>query len=65
MLQDFKKNINDMSELEIKQALQDGSLKFNTTLLNSFRRSLIICDEVHSIYNSLKKIIGVSLFKWY
>lgn len=55
MLQDFKRNINDMSEEEIKKSLKDGSLKWNKPLLDSFRNSIIICDEIHNVYNSLEK----------
>lgn len=55
MLNDFKKNINDLSEEEIKKSLQDGSLKWNKPLLNSFKNSLLICDEIHNVYNSLEK----------
>lgn len=55
MLQDFKRNINDMSEDEIRQSLKDGSLQWNRPLLESFRNSLMICDEIHNVYNSLEK----------
>jgi hypothetical protein len=55
MLSEFKLNINDLSEDEIKQRLRDGSLKFNDVLLKSFRNSLIICDEIHVVYNSQEK----------
>lgn len=55
MLQDFKRNLNDMSEDEIRQSLKDGSLKWNRQLLESFRNSLVICDEIHNVYNSLEK----------
>lgn len=55
MLQDFKRNINDMSEDEIRQSLKDGSLKWNKPLLDSFKNSLVICDEIHNVYNSLEK----------
>jgi hypothetical protein len=55
MLSEFKLNINDLTEDEIKQRLRDGSLKFNDVLLKSFRNSLIICDEIHVVYNSQEK----------
>jgi hypothetical protein len=55
MLQDFKRNINDMTEDEIRQSLKDGSLRWNKPLLESFRNSLLICDEIHNVYNSLEK----------
>lgn len=55
VLTDFKRNINDMSEDEIRQSLKDGSLKWNRPLLESFKNSLIICDELHVVYNSKEK----------
>lgn len=55
MLEDSSKNINDMSEEEIRKALKEGSLKWNKPLLDSFRNSLVICDEIHNTYNSLEK----------
>lgn len=55
MLKDFKRNINDMSEEDIRQSLKDGSLKWNKPLLDSFHHSIILCDEIHNVYNSLEK----------
>lgn len=55
ILSDSKRDINTMSEDEIRQALRDGSLKWDRTLLDSFKNSLLICDEIHDIYNSLEK----------
>lgn len=55
LLQDFKKNINEMTEEQIRQSLKDGSLKWNKPLLDSFRNSIVICDEIHNVYNSLEK----------
>ena len=55
MLQDFKRNLNDMDEEEIRRSLKDGSLKWNQPLLDSFKNSLVICDEIHNVYNSLEK----------
>lgn len=55
-LANFKKNINDLTEDEIGQALQDGSLQWNLPLLDSFSRNcMVICDEIHITYNSLEK----------
>ena len=30
-------------------------MKINSELLESFSESLIICDEIHNVYNSLEK----------
>jgi hypothetical protein len=54
-LSDFKGNINESSEEEIINALKNGGIKWNKTLLESFNSSLVICDEFHAIFNSVEK----------
>ena len=44
-----------MTEDEIIASLKDGSIKLNQTLLTRFKNSMLICDEIHDTYNSLKK----------
>jgi hypothetical protein len=48
-------NISTMSEAEIRQALQEKRIEYNLELLNTFKNSLIICDEIHNVYNSIEK----------
>ena len=48
-------NINDLSEEQIRTALSDGRIKYNEELLKEFKNSLIICDEIHNVYNSAEK----------
>lgn len=55
MLENSSRDINEMTEDEIRTALRDGSLKWNEPLLQSFKNSLLICDEVHNVYNSVEK----------
>lgn len=55
MLENFKHNISDMDETQIRQALRDGSLKFNQQLLSELQNSFMICDEIHLVYNSVEK----------
>lgn len=50
-----RRSLNSMNELDILAALKSGEMKFNTELIESFKNSLIICDEVHNIYNSSEK----------
>lgn len=50
-----RRSLNTMSELEILEALKSGEMKFNKELIESFKNSLLICDEVHNIYNSSEK----------
>ena len=45
-------NINTMTEDEILDSLKTNKIKFNEELLESFTNSLIICDEIHNVYNS-------------
>lgn len=44
-----------MSEEEIRTNLKSGKVKYNQTMLNGFKNSLIICDEIHSVYNTVQK----------
>lgn len=48
-------NINDLSEDEIRTALKDKRITYNETLMAEFKNSLIICDEIHNVYNSAEK----------
>ena len=48
-------NLNDMNEEQIRVALANGKLAYNTELLAQFKNSLIICDEIHNVYNSIEK----------
>jgi hypothetical protein len=52
---DIKINLHSMSENELKEAIKNGDIIINKELLDSFRNSLIICDEIHNVYNSLEK----------
>lgn len=48
-------NLNEMTEEQIRVALSEGKIKYNETLLKEFKNSLIICDEIHNVYNSAEK----------
>lgn len=48
-------DLTTLSENEINKALRDGTLKYNMELLAQFKNSIIICDEIHNVYNSLEK----------
>lgn len=47
--------ISDLSREEIVERINDGRIKLNESLLKEFSNSLIICDEIHNLYNSLEK----------
>lgn len=48
---DYK--LTNLSECEILQYLKEDKIKLNEELLQSFKNSLLICDEIHNVYNSL------------
>jgi hypothetical protein len=48
-------DINELSEDKIKTAIEEGHIKFDKELIVQFKNSLILCDEIHNVYNSLEK----------
>ena len=48
-------SITNMNEADIYKGIKDGSLVIDVEYVSRFANSLIICDEVHNIYNSLAK----------
>lgn len=48
-------DLSDMSETEILESIKDGRLQINKQLVSRFANSLVICDEIHNVYNSSKK----------
>jgi hypothetical protein len=48
-------SLNTLDEDGILKAIKDGRIKPNIDLLNQFKNSIIICDEIHNVYNSLDK----------
>jgi hypothetical protein len=47
--------INDIkTEEELEYYIQQNILKLNVPFLEQFNKSLIICDEIHNVYNSLE-----------
>jgi hypothetical protein len=49
------KKINNMTEEEIREGVKNKTLKINRELLDQFTNSVLICDEVHHVYNSQTK----------
>lgn len=54
-IRDPKINLVNLTEHEIDLAIQSDKIKVNTSVLDGFKNSLIICDEIHNVYNSLYK----------
>jgi hypothetical protein len=48
-------NLNDLSEEKIRIALAQGKISYDEELLAQFKNSIIICDEIHNVYNSQEK----------
>lgn len=46
-------NLSKMTDAEVQIAIGKGQIKYNEELMNQFKNSLIICDEIHNVYNSL------------
>lgn len=46
-------NLSKMSDEDVQIAIGKGQIKYNEELMNQFKNSLIICDEIHNVYNSL------------
>lgn len=55
----IKKNENiilpSLSEEELKEHIKSGDIVLNEKLISEFNNSLIICDEIHNVYNTLEK----------
>lgn len=45
----------NLSEEEIIKKLKTREIKYNRKFLEKFKNSLVICDEIHNVYNSLQK----------
>lgn len=48
-------NFNNLTEVEIHEYIKQGKIKVDKELLRKFHNSLVICDEIHNVYNSLDK----------
>ncbi len=48
-------NLHSLSDTEILNLTNSGKILLNQELLNSFANSLLICDEIHNLYNSNEK----------
>lgn len=40
---------------KILNMIEEGTIKINKELLDQFRNSLLICDEIHNVYNTYEK----------
>jgi hypothetical protein len=47
-----KTGIKNISTNLLKQLIEDGIVDVNYEVINDFKNSLLICDEIHNVYNS-------------
>lgn len=52
---EIKRDITNMSDEEIAENIKNKTLIINEMKLKEFAHSLIICDEIHNVYNTLEK----------
>ena len=52
---DKRPDLTILTKEELDDQIASGSIKINIALLNSFANSLIICDEIHNVYNTFEK----------
>lgn len=52
IFQEIIENNETLSDEQIINGLKNGTIKLNIELVNSFKNSIIICDEIHNVYNS-------------
>ncbi len=48
-------NLHSLSDTEILEMIKTDKIRINQELLNTFANSLLICDEIHNLYNSNEK----------
>ncbi len=48
-------DINSLSESDIHNRIKSGDIQVNKQLLDELKGSVIICDEIHNVYNSCDK----------
>lgn len=48
-------NLETMSSEELQKSIDNNTIKINKTMLKEFANSLLICDEIHNVYNTFEK----------
>jgi superfamily II DNA or RNA helicase len=52
---DKRPDLTILTKQELDEQINAGVIKINTKLLEGFANSLIICDEIHNVYNTFEK----------
>ena len=55
IINDTTIELSNLTEEQILENINNKKITLNIDLLNKFKNSLIICDEIHNVYNSLNK----------
>ena len=55
IINDIKIDLSNLTEEQIIDHINNNKITLNIDLLNKFKNSLIICDEIHNVYNSVHK----------
>ena len=48
-------NLRQLNNTQIKEMVKQGRLLINMEIVRLFYNSILICDEIHNVYNSLEK----------
>jgi len=48
-------NLNDLTEDQIREYITNGKIQYDEEILAQFKNSIIMCDEIHNVYNSIEK----------
>lgn len=55
IIKDKNINISELDEGGIVDAIANNKIVLNAAVLDKFKNSILICDEIHNVYNSLNK----------
>jgi hypothetical protein len=53
--EEMRISLTTMSSEELIRDINNGKIRVNKTLLNEFSNSLVICDEIHNVYNTQER----------
>jgi len=53
-------NISNLDEDDIKKAIDSNKIRLNIPLLEEFKNSLLICDEIHNVPRSSSGMYTIS-----
>jgi hypothetical protein len=48
-------DVTKMSDAEITRSMKEGSLDIDLEFISRFKNCLLMCDEIHNVYNTIEK----------